>query len=195
MGKSIKGIRLDSGDLTYLSKEARKMLDAAGLNDCKIVVSNSLDENIISELLGQGAQIDIFGVGERLITSKSEPVFGGVYKLAAVEEEGVFMPRIKVSENPEKITNPGYKEVWRLYDKSTKKALADKNILLEMDTSAKEYLLKKGTDLKYGARPLRRAIQRYLEDEISERILNGEILDGQNVKVDLVNNELKFEIN
>lgn len=125
MGKRLKGIRLDSGDLTYLSKKARKMLDDAGLEDCKIVVSNSLDENIISELLNQGAKIDIFGVGERLITSKSEPVFGGVYKLAAVEENGEFMPRIKVSENIEKITNPGYKEVWRLYDKDTKKALGD----------------------------------------------------------------------
>ena len=125
MGKRLQGIRLDSGDLTYLSKKARKMLDEAGLADCKIVASNSLDEMIITEILHQGAQIDIFGVGERLITSKSSPVFGGVYKLAAVEENGVFTPRIKISENIEKVTNPGYKEIWRLYDKSSGKALAD----------------------------------------------------------------------
>lgn len=139
MGKRLKGIRIDSGDLTYLSKKARKMLDDAGLNDCKIVVSNSLDENIINELLAQGAQIDIFGVGERLITSKSEPVFGGVYKLAAVEEKGKFMPRIKVSENPEKITNPGYKELWRLYDKETNKALADVITLKGEEISTDSY--------------------------------------------------------
>lgn len=125
MGKRLKGIRLDSGDLAYLSKEARKMLDNAGLHDCKIVASNSLDEETISNLLSQGAQLDIFGVGERLITSKSAPVFGGVYKLMAVEENGVFVPRIKISENIEKITNPGYKEVWRLYDNNTNKAIAD----------------------------------------------------------------------
>ncbi len=139
MGKRLKGIRIDSGDLTYLSKEARKMLDNAGLEDCKIVVSNSLDENIISELLRQGAKIDIFGVGERLITSKSEPVFGGVYKLAAVEENGSFIPRIKVSENPEKITNPGYKELWRLYDKKTKKALADVITLKDEEINTESY--------------------------------------------------------
>lgn len=121
-----KGIRIDSGDITYLSKEARKMLDYAGFSDCKIVASNSLDENIIRGLFIQGAKIDAFGVGERLITSKSDPVFGGVYKLAAVEEEnGNIAPRIKLSENVEKITNPGFKQVWRLYDKSSNKAIAD----------------------------------------------------------------------
>ncbi|MCG8484096.1 MAG: nicotinate phosphoribosyltransferase [Clostridia bacterium] len=121
-----KGIRIDSGDITYLSKEARKMLDYAGFSDCKIVASNSLDENIIRGLFIQGAKIDAFGVGERLITSKSDPVFGGVYKLAAVEEEnGNIGPRIKLSENVEKITNPGFKQVWRLYDKSSNKAIAD----------------------------------------------------------------------
>ena len=117
MGKRLAGIRLDSGDLAYLSKEARKMLDAAGLTDCKIVVSNSLDEYTIRSLLEQGACIDLFGVGERLITAKSDPVFGGVYKLCAVEENGVFVPRIKISENVEKITNPGLKKVWRIFNK------------------------------------------------------------------------------
>lgn len=124
MGKRLKGIRLDSGDLAYLSKKARKMLDAAGLEDCIIVASNSLDEFTIQSLVSQGACIDSFGVGERLITSKSEPVFGAVYKIAAVEENGVYQPRIKISENVEKITNPGWKQVYRVYDENHK-AIAD----------------------------------------------------------------------
>ncbi len=116
MGKRLKGIRIDSGDLAYLSKKIRKMLDAAGLEDCAIIVSNSLDEYTITSILQQGGRIDSFGVGERLITAKSDPVFGAVYKIAAVEENGVFEPRIKISENVEKITNPGRKEVYRIYD-------------------------------------------------------------------------------
>lgn len=119
------GIRIDSGDITYLTKKARKMLDDAGFPDCPIVVSNSLDEYIIRDILVQGAQINSFGVGERLITSKQEPVFGGVYKLAAVEDKGVITPKIKVSENVEKITNPGFKKVWRLFDGESGKAIAD----------------------------------------------------------------------
>ncbi|MCI5924937.1 MAG: nicotinate phosphoribosyltransferase [Oscillospiraceae bacterium] len=119
-------IRIDSGDITYLSKKARKMLDEAGLTKCKIVASNSLDEHIIETLLEQGAQIDAFGVGERLITSKSEPVFGGVYKLCAVEgENGAIIPKIKISENTAKITNPHFKKVYRLYEKESGKAIAD----------------------------------------------------------------------
>jgi nicotinate phosphoribosyltransferase len=117
---------MDSGDLTYLSKKARSMLDAAGLESCKIVASNSLDEYIIQDLLVQGAQIDAFGVGERMITSKSSPVFGGVYKLAAVEDEnGTIIPKIKISENPEKVTNPHFKKVYRLYDNESGKAFVD----------------------------------------------------------------------
>ena len=120
------GIRIDSGDITYLSKKARKMLDDAGLTECKIVASNSLDEYIIRDLLMQGAEIDAFGVGERLITSKSTPVFGGVYKLCAVEDEkGEVIPKIKISENPEKVTNPHYKKVYRLIENETGKAIAD----------------------------------------------------------------------
>lgn len=120
------GIRLDSGDITYLSKKARKMLDAAGLTSCKIVASNSLDEHLIQDLISQGAKIDTFGVGERLITARSEAVFGGVYKLVAVEDEqGNIVPKIKISENVAKITNPHFKKVYRLYDKATGKALAD----------------------------------------------------------------------
>lgn len=124
MGKRLKGIRLDSGDLAYLSKKARKMLDDAGLTDCMIVASNSLDEFTIQSLISQGACIDSFGVGERLITSKSEPVFGAVYKLAAVKRNGLFEPRIKISENVEKITNPGFKKLYRVYDEKNK-AIAD----------------------------------------------------------------------
>lgn len=119
------GIRIDSGDITYLSIKAREMLDAAGFKDCGICASNALDEYIIRDILVQGAKINSFGVGERLITSRSEPVFGGVYKLSAVEEEGKIIPKIKVSENVEKITNPGFKQVWRLFDKSNGKAIAD----------------------------------------------------------------------
>lgn len=118
MGKRLKGIRLDSGDLAYLSKKARKLLDEAGLTDCKIIVSNSLDEFTITSILEQGGCIDSFGVGERLITSRSEPVFGAVYKLVAVEENGAFCPRIKISENTEKITNPGLKKIYRIYDEN-----------------------------------------------------------------------------
>lgn len=125
LGKRPCGIRLDSGDIAYLSIEARKMLDEAGYPDCKIVASNSLDEHIIADLLRQGARIDLFGVGERLITASSEPVFGGVYKLAAVEENGVITPKIKISENVSKITNPHFKKLYRLYSKKTGKAIAD----------------------------------------------------------------------
>ena len=120
------GIRLDSGDMAYLSRQARKMLDDAGWTDCKISVSNSLDEYLIQDLLLQGAQIDLFGVGERMITAKSEPVFGGVYKLTAVEDEaGNVIPKIKVSENVEKITVPHFKKVYRFYGRDTGKAIAD----------------------------------------------------------------------
>lgn len=120
-----KGIRIDSGDITYLSREARKMLDKAGFQDCKIIASNSLDEHLIKELLTQGAKIDLFGVGERLITAKAEPVFGGVYKLSAIEKDGAILPKIKISENVGKITNPAFKQLWRFFDRDSGKALAD----------------------------------------------------------------------
>lgn len=120
------GIRLDSGDIAYLSQKARKMLDEAGWETCQITVSNSLDEYLIQDLLLQDAQIDLFGVGERLITARSEPIFGGVYKLMAVEnEKGEIIPKIKVSENVEKITVPHFKKVWRFYGNDTGKAIAD----------------------------------------------------------------------
>ena len=127
-------IRLDSGDISYLSKRARQMLDQAGLKTCKITASNALDEHLIRDLVMQGAQVDTFGVGERLITSRSEPVFGGVYKLAAVEDaSGKIIPKIKVSENTSKITNPHFKRVYRFYDKESGKALADE-ICLHSET-------------------------------------------------------------
>ena len=119
------GVRIDSGDITYLTRECRKMLDEAGLTDCKIVVSNSLDEYIIRDVIQEGAQIDSFGVGERLITARSEPVFGGVYKLSGIGQGDKLEPRMKISENVEKITNPGFKKVVRFFDKDNGKALAD----------------------------------------------------------------------
>ena len=128
-----KGIRIDSGDITYLSKKARVMLDEAGFEDVKIVASNSLDEYIIRDMLLQGAKVDSFGVGERLITASSAPVFGGVYKLCAVEKDGEMVPKIKLSENTAKVTIPGAKKLWRLYDNESGKALADV-ITLEDET-------------------------------------------------------------
>ncbi len=125
LGCRPKGIRIDSGDITYLAGKARKMLDEAGYPDCAICASNSLDEYIIKDMLRQGAPIDSFGVGERLITASSEPVFGGVYKLVSVCRNGVETPRIKISENVAKITNPCRKDLYRLYDKESGKALAD----------------------------------------------------------------------
>ncbi len=119
------GVRIDSGDIAYLTKKTREILDENGLTDCSIVVSNSLDEYLIRDIIMEGAKVDSFGVGERLITAKSEPVFGGVYKLAAVEQNGKLVPKMKISENVGKITNPCFKHVYRLYDNETHKAIAD----------------------------------------------------------------------
>ena len=157
------GIRIDSGDIAYLSKKARKMLDAAGLPHIRIIASNSLDEFIIRDLISQGAKIDAFGVGERLITAKSDPVFGCVYKLAAIEDElGNILPKIKVSENTEKITNPSYKKVYRIFDKVSGQAIADYITLADevLDESKPLELFdpistwKKKTVTDYVARPL-----------------------------------------
>ncbi len=138
MGLKKCAIRIDSGDIAYLTKKARAYLDENGLTDCKIIVSNALDEYLITELLAQDACIDGFGVGERLITAKSDAVFGCVYKLAACEENGVITPKIKVSENAAKITNPGFKKIYRLYSNETGKAEADLLMLRdeEIDDSA-----------------------------------------------------------
>lgn len=140
-GYRLKAIRLDSGDLSYLSKKARKMLDEAGLTDCKIIASNSLDENLIDDLITQQAQIDIFGVGENLITSKTTPVLGGVYKLVAQEIGEEIVPKIKISDNLEKITNPGFKKVVRFIDKETQKALGDCVMLADEIVPTDEYTL------------------------------------------------------
>lgn len=157
-----KGVRIDSGDIAYLSKKVRKMLDAAGFEDCKIMASNSLDEYIIQDILKQDGKVDSFGVGERLITAKSTPVFGGVYKLMAVEKDGEMEPKIKISENVEKITNPGFKKTWRLYDRDTGKAIADVITMHDEtidDTQAyeifhPEYTWKRKTVTNFVARPL-----------------------------------------
>lgn len=124
-GYRLTGVRVDSGDIAYLSKKIREELDKNGLDDCNIVASNSFDEYLIKSIIEQGAQINSFGVGENLICSKSTPVFGGVYKLSAIYNEGSFEPKIKVSDNTEKLTNPGYKDLYRIYDKENGKAMAD----------------------------------------------------------------------
>ena len=163
MGITKCGIRLDSGDMAYLTRKARKMLDEAGWTECQISVSNSLDEYLIQDMLLQGAQIDLFGVGERMITAKSEPVFGGVYKLAAVEDQqGNITPKIKISENVEKITIPHFKKVYRFYGNDTGKAIADYiTVYDEMLDDTKDLEIfdpsatwKKKTVYNFTARPL-----------------------------------------
>lgn len=141
MGKRPKGIRLDSGDIAYQSKKARIMLDEAGFSDCKIFASNSLDEYLIRDLIFQDAKVDFFGVGERLITSKSSPIFDGVYKLVAIEEKNTIIPKIKISENLGKITNPHYKKLYRLYDQDNHKAIADLITVYDEEVSCEEYEL------------------------------------------------------
>ena len=136
-----KAVRLDSGDLAYLSKKVRKILDEAGYEDCKICATNSLDEYLIKSLIEQDAKIDLFGVGENLITAKSEPVFGGVYKLVALEKDKKIVPKIKVSENTAKVTNPSFKKVYRFYDNETKKAIADVITLADEIIDEREYMI------------------------------------------------------
>ncbi len=160
-----KAVRLDSGDLSYLSKQIRAILDDAGFEDCKICGTNSLDEYVITSLLDEGAKIDLFGVGENLITAKSNPVFGGVYKLVAIEKDEKIIPKIKVSNNVIKITNPGFKKVYRFYDKSTNKALADVITLHDEIIPEDEYSIfdpnstwKKKKLTNYTVRPLQELI-------------------------------------
>lgn len=162
-----KAVRLDSGDLAYLSKQVREILDNAGFPDCKICVSNSLDEYLISSLLEQDAKIDSFGVGENLITAKSDPVFGGVYKLVATETDGKIIPKIKISENIAKITNPGFKKIYRFYDKVSNKALADVITLHDETIPDDNYKIfdpqnpwKEKTLTNYVVRPLQEEIFR-----------------------------------
>ncbi len=167
MGKRPKGVRIDSGDITYLSRKCRKILDDAGYADCGICASNSLDEYIIRDTLMQGAKIDSFGVGERLITSKASPIFGGVYKLAAIEDkDGNIIPKIKISENVAKITTPGFKQVYRLYSRDTGAAIADVVTLADevidndkpYEIFDPEHTWKKKTVTNYYVRPLLKQI-------------------------------------
>lgn len=160
-----KAVRLDSGDLAYLSKKIRVILDEAGFNDCKICGTNALDEYVITSILDEGAKIDLFGVGENLITAKSNPVFGGVYKLVAIENGGNIIPKIKISNNTIKITNPGFKKVYRFYDKNSNKALADVIALHDEVIPADNYTIfdpsapwKKKTLTNYIVRPLQELI-------------------------------------
>lgn len=165
LGIRPKAVRLDSGDLAYLSKKVRKILDENGYPDCKICATNSLDEYLITSLLKQDAKIDSFGVGENLITAKSEPVFGGVYKLVAIEENKVITPKIKISENSIKVTNPSFKKVYRFYDKNNNKALADVITLYDEVIPTDSYTIfdpqdpwKKKTLTNYIVRPLQEKI-------------------------------------
>ena len=141
LGKRPVAVRLDSGDLAYLSKEVRRLLDDAGYEDCKICVTNSLDEKLIASLFEQDAKIDLFGVGENLITAKSDPVFGGVYKLVALEKNESIIPKIKISENVVKVTNPSYKKLFRFYSKADNKALADVITLNNEKIEENEYTI------------------------------------------------------
>jgi nicotinate phosphoribosyltransferase len=160
-----KAVRLDSGDLSYLSKKIRKILDEAGFEDCKICGTNALDEYIITSILDEGAKLDLFGVGENLITAKSNPVFGGVYKLVAIEKDGKIIPKIKISDNTIKITNPGFKKVYRFYDNNTNKALADVITLNDEVIPSDSYTIfdpanpwKKKTLKNYTVRPIQELI-------------------------------------
>ena len=167
-------IRIDSGDITYLSKKARKMLDEAGLTECKIVASNSLDEYIIRDLARQGAQVDLFGVGERLITSKSTPVFGGVYKLCAIEDkEGNIIPKIKLSENAAKVTTPHFKKIYRLRDKDTGKAEADLICLYDESVDDSEPIELFDPDCTWK----RKTLTNYTAEELLVRVFDkGELV-------------------
>ena len=182
-----KAVRLDSGDLSYLSKKIRTILDEAGYEDCKICGTNALDEYVITSILDEGAKIDLFGVGENLITAKSQPVFGGVYKLVAIEKDGKILPKIKISDNTIKITNPGFKKIYRFYDKDTRKALADVLTLADEKISEDEYTIfdpispwKKKTLNNYVLKPLQEQIFK-----------NGDLVYNLPEFKDIVNNTKK----
>lgn len=186
----VKGIRIDSGDVAYLTKQARKMLDEAGLTDCKIVVSNSLDEYLIRDVILEGAQIDSFGVGERLITASSQPVFGGVYKLSAVEHDGVLSPRMKISENIEKITNPGNKVLYRIYDKVTDHAMADLIVLEGEDAPAAD-----GYEIFDQWNPWKRKkISNFYVKKMRERIYNGGKLVYESPTLEEIRERCKVQV-
>ena len=165
-------VRIDSGDLAYLSKKVRKVLDNAGYEDCKICVTNSLDEYLITSLLEQQAEVDSFGVGENLITAKSDTVFGGVYKLAAIERNGKIIPKIKISENSEKITNPSFKKTVRFYSKDTNYALADVIMLKDENVPEGNYEIFDPKDTWK-----RKILTNYYTKELQEKIFeNGKLI-------------------
>lgn len=193
------GIRIDSGDIAYLSKKARRMLDEADLPDCKIIASNSLDEFIIRDLISQGARIDAFGVGERLITAKSDPVFGCVYKLAAVEDgQGNIIPKIKISANSEKITNPSFKKVYRILDNQTGQPIADYITMADEQLDPTRPLVlfdpaspwKRKTVTDYTARPLHQQVVRNGE-RITEKRDIRDLRDYCRREVDALWEEVK----
>jgi nicotinate phosphoribosyltransferase len=171
-GKSMNAIRLDSGDLAYLSQQARRMLDEAGFPEVKIVASNDLDENIIEGLKAQDAKIDVWGVGTQLITAADQPALGGVYKLVAREKNGEFVPVIKISGNPEKVTNPGFKEAYRIINKKTGKAEADYLALQH------EVDIKKGERIKLFD-PIHPYIYKYIDDYEAIPLLHPIFLQGK----------------
>ena len=175
------GIRLDSGDLAYLSREARRMLDEAGYADAKIVVSNSLDEYTITSILDQGGRIDSFGVGERMITAKSDPVFGAVYKLCAVAgPDGRFEPRIKISETVEKITNPGLKQVYRVYNQEGK-AFAD---LIAGQEGIDEDAVRTGLVVIDPVRPWKKRLFRdCTAKKLQQKVMEGGVRTGEGPSV------------
>lgn len=190
LGCRPKGIRIDSGDITYLSKKARKMLDAAGFPDCKICASNSLDEYIIADMLRQGAPIDTFGVGERLITASSEPVFGGVYKVVSINKDGVEIPKIKISENVAKITNPCFKELYRLYDNESGKAIADVITLFdEVIDDTKPYVI---FDPEHTWK--RKTITNFKAVKIRKRIFDKGELCYEMPEIDAIKNRCKEQL-
>lgn len=190
LGCRPKGIRIDSGDITYLSKKARKMLDAAGFPDCKICASNSLDEYIIADMLRQGAPIDTFGVGERLITASSEPVFGGVYKVVSINKDGVEIPKIKISENVAKITNPCFKELYRLYDNESGKAIADVITLFdEVIDDTKPYVI---FDPEHTWK--RKTITNFKAVKIRKRIFDKGELCYEMPEIDAIKNRCKAQL-
>lgn len=201
MGKRLKGVRLDSGDLAYLSRKVRKMLDEAGCEDCIIIASNSLDEYTITSILDQGGQIDSFGVGERLITSKSDPVFGAVYKIVEIEKDGKKVPKIKISETVEKITNPGRKKVYRVYDQEGR-AISD--LLTKMDEEvdpSKPYRYvdskKPWKNLSYENFTIRPLQQLVIQD--GKRVMETESLDDirnyvkKQLEDEIWESELRFD--
>lgn len=183
MGKRLAGIRIDSGDLAYLSKMARKMLDDAGLKDAKICTSNSLDEYLIESLLQQGAPIDSFGVGENLITAKSNPVFGGVYKLVAVENDGEIIPKIKISDNTEKIINPDFKKIIRYFDK-------DGKLITDILYKNNEYVPTGKLTLKHPEQSwTTKTISEYTTLDIRDKMMeNGKVITGLPTVNDVSNN-------